>query len=208
MRLVDLATNTVQASPYVLDPTNPANAATTGDNFRDNIEKIAFASPTTGWYAIRINHKGTLASPQDYSLIFTGAKGGECAGVLPSIDNEWNGTSWANTFVDGQNVIIEGTLSINSNTVFGSVVLSPNAKITINGGATLDIEGDVWAFQNVVFDGSGSLKLSGTTAQTWCGGANVKSLAVDNSNGIQLSGNAISVDDSVVLNSGQFGGRG
>lgn len=208
MRLVDLATNTVQASPYVLDPANPANPATTGDNFRDNVEKIHLAAPTAGWYAIRINHKATLASPQDYSLIISGAKGGACAGTFPTIDNEWNGSAWSNTFVNGQNVIINGTLPINSNTAFGATVLSPNAVLTVGSGIKLEIQGDVWAFQNVLFNGSGDLELSGSSVQQWCGGAHLKSLAIQNSNGVQLSGKAISVDDSVVLRLGQLATNG
>ncbi|MBU1370281.1 MAG: S8 family serine peptidase, partial [Bacteroidetes bacterium] len=61
-------------NPYILDPANPGNAATTGDNIRDNIEKIVIASPTAGGvYAITISHKATLnGGSQDYSLIITG----------------------------------------------------------------------------------------------------------------------------------------
>ena len=34
--------------PWVLDPTNPSNAATRGDNFRDNVEKINIDSLVPG----------------------------------------------------------------------------------------------------------------------------------------------------------------
>ena len=54
--------------PYILDPANPANAATTGDNIRDNAEQIFVASPPAGTYKISLTHEGTLASPQVYSL--------------------------------------------------------------------------------------------------------------------------------------------
>ncbi|WP_419802593.1 S8 family serine peptidase [Mucilaginibacter sp.] len=63
--------------PYILDPANPAAAATTGDNIRDNIEQVYIANAVPGKsYTISINHKGTLKNgPQAYSLIVTGVGG-------------------------------------------------------------------------------------------------------------------------------------
>ena len=61
--------------PWVLDPANPANAATNGDNIRDNIEKIVIPNPVAGaTYTITVSHKGSLqgGNPQPYSLIVTG----------------------------------------------------------------------------------------------------------------------------------------
>ncbi len=60
--------------PYILDPANPANAATTGDNFRDNVEMVHIASPTAqAVYQIKITHKGTLTGgSQNFSLIISG----------------------------------------------------------------------------------------------------------------------------------------
>jgi hypothetical protein len=58
--------------PWRLDPSNPSLAATRGDNFRDNVEKVSVASATSGDVTIQITHKGTLTSPQVFSLIFTG----------------------------------------------------------------------------------------------------------------------------------------
>ena len=47
--------------PWVLDPSSPANAATTGDNIRDNVEQVIINNPVTnGVYTVRITHKGTL----------------------------------------------------------------------------------------------------------------------------------------------------
>jgi hypothetical protein len=60
-------------SPYKLDYAAPANPATTGDNNVDNVEVINIAAPTAGTYLITIDHDGTLASTQNYSLIVTGA---------------------------------------------------------------------------------------------------------------------------------------
>lgn len=70
VRLVDDAENEVY--PWILDPANPSFAATTGDNFRDNVEKIEFAFPEQRTYKVRVSHKGTLLnSQQDFSLILT-----------------------------------------------------------------------------------------------------------------------------------------
>ncbi len=57
-------------SPWVLDPTSPATAATTGDNFRDNLEQVWVSSLPVGSYTIDITHKSSLTGgPQDYSLV-------------------------------------------------------------------------------------------------------------------------------------------
>jgi hypothetical protein len=58
--------------PWVLDPDNPSNAATTGDNTVDNVEQVYIASPSAGAYTITVDHKGTLASNQKYSIIISG----------------------------------------------------------------------------------------------------------------------------------------
>lgn len=58
--------------PYVLDPSNPRNPATRGDNFRDNVEQIVVVNPEPRRYTLRINHKGVLESgSQNFSLILT-----------------------------------------------------------------------------------------------------------------------------------------
>jgi hypothetical protein len=54
--------------PYILDPSNPADAATTGDNWRDNAEQIYLESPAAGTYLVSVTHKGTLAGDQAYSI--------------------------------------------------------------------------------------------------------------------------------------------
>lgn len=64
--------------PWVLDPNNPANAATRGDNIRDNIEQVLIANPRPGQtYTITVTHKKDSLSTgkQDYALIVSGAGG-------------------------------------------------------------------------------------------------------------------------------------
>ncbi len=68
LRLVHETSGTTH-EPYILDPAVPANAATTGDNFRDNVEQVHIGEPEAGTYFVRVSHKGTLAAPQNYSLV-------------------------------------------------------------------------------------------------------------------------------------------
>jgi hypothetical protein len=59
--------------PWVLNPANPASAATTGDNTRDNVEQVYIANPSAGSHTITVTHKGTLAGGSQYfSIIVTG----------------------------------------------------------------------------------------------------------------------------------------
>lgn len=62
--------------PYVLDPANPAAAATRGDNIVDNVEQVFLANATPGAYEIIIRHKGNLQRPQNtFGLIVSGNTG-------------------------------------------------------------------------------------------------------------------------------------
>ncbi|GAB4049140.1 hypothetical protein GCM10028810_38300 [Spirosoma litoris] len=76
---LDLRINdgTTTTQPWTLDPNNPANAATHGDNIRDNIEKVIIDNSIPGkTYTLIISHKGTLnGSKQDYALLVSGAGG-------------------------------------------------------------------------------------------------------------------------------------
>jgi hypothetical protein len=59
--------------PWVLNPASPAAAATTGNNFRDNVEQVEIQGAETGIYTVEVSHKGTLfnSENQDYSLIIS-----------------------------------------------------------------------------------------------------------------------------------------
>ena len=61
-----------QYFPWKLDPENPSNTATTGDNIVDNVEKIEVYN-ASGGYDFVINHKGFLTGfSQDFTLIISG----------------------------------------------------------------------------------------------------------------------------------------
>lgn len=67
--------------PYILDPANPADPASNGDNFRDNVEHILVENIPAGVYYIKLNHKGAslVNGEQNYSLIAEGV------GILPEV---------------------------------------------------------------------------------------------------------------------------
>ncbi|MGY6561157.1 MAG: S8 family serine peptidase [Luteibaculaceae bacterium] len=72
IRLRNIETNEVY-QPWILDPANPSAAATTGDNFRDNVEQILVANIPAGDYVVEITHKGNLAGgSQEFGLIYSG----------------------------------------------------------------------------------------------------------------------------------------
>ena len=59
--------------PWILDPANPSAAATTGDNFRDNVEVISAGVLAAGQYIVRITHKkeNLLNGSQNFSLLLS-----------------------------------------------------------------------------------------------------------------------------------------
>ena len=63
--------------PWILDPAARDAAATTGDNFRDNVEKVEITDVIPGQtYTITVTHKNTLArGSQAFSLIVSGVGG-------------------------------------------------------------------------------------------------------------------------------------
>jgi len=59
--------------PWVLNPASPTNPATTGDNFRDNVEQVYIAAPTDAVYTVQVSHKGALSNGwQDVSILLSG----------------------------------------------------------------------------------------------------------------------------------------
>jgi len=83
--------------PYILNPANPSAAATTGDNTRDNVEKIYIAAPQSGTYTITVTHKGSLSgSSQRFALVVSGVSSAPntCSGLTTL-------TSTSGTVTDG-----------------------------------------------------------------------------------------------------------
>ena len=72
--------------PFILDPDVPEKIAETGDNIRDNIEKIIIKGAVPGKsYELSISHKGTLKNDkQDFSLIVSGIGGKAYCAITPT----------------------------------------------------------------------------------------------------------------------------
>ena len=59
--------------PWVLDPANPANAATPGNNNRDNVEQVLLLDPQVGTYTVRVTAPASVEDgPQRFTLWFSG----------------------------------------------------------------------------------------------------------------------------------------
>ena len=125
-----ITSGTTTWQPYVLDPTHPGNAATTGDDAINNVEKIVVSNAVPGQtYSIKVTHKGTLASgSQAYTLLLSGVGG------QPYCTS--GATSTAGTRID--NVSISNINNANpagctSYTNYASLIarIQPNQKLPI-----------------------------------------------------------------------------
>jgi len=91
--------------PWILDPFNPGNAATKGDNIRDNVEKVELGDSTVPGrtYTITVSHKGTItknSGTQAYSIIMSGAGASYC----PSAATSATGTAMSNVTVNSKTI--------------------------------------------------------------------------------------------------------
>lgn len=183
--------------PYVLDPANPALAATTGDNFRDNIEQIHQLSLDAGWYVIEVSHKGSLAATQDYSLIVEGFE----------TPNRWTG-SWSkgSTPVSGDVISIESNLSIGIPKLEAEhLLIADGITVTANTSEVLEISGNITSDGQAFFEGDGELNLIGSDA-TFCGQLEISNLKFDkpspNTLSIESGNSNLSITDLLTTQSG------
>mgnify|MGYP000172407924 CR=1 FL=1 len=142
--------------PYVLEPAQPSLAATTGDNFRDNVEKIFLANPIAGEYLIVVNHKGTLSGgSQPFSLILSGITNSACADprILSVAQNSGNSAtmSW-----------LPGNASVGYTIEYGQAGFLPGSGTSISGSypAALNI-----ALNNLLADVEYDIYIKETCAE-------------------------------------------
>ena len=193
VRLKQISSATI-TSPYVLDPLNPANAATKSDNFRDNVEQIELASAATGWYEISVAHKGGLVnnfgnpSSQAFSLIFSGFSGYSCTQDFSATAKLWDGSSWSpSSPTSGEDVIILGNLTLAGNATYGNVIIETGVTVTVNAGVTLSIQKSLSSASTSYFMGAGNVQMNGTVAQNICGFVDIENLEIDNATGVGIT---------------------
>lgn len=106
LRVIDGSSTTFE--PWILDHNNFPAAATNGDNYRDNVEKIEI-DPASGNYTFRITHKGNLdGGEQAVSLIISGVEDI----VVGTQDNDLVAASvYPNPATDELNIIAQNQIS-------------------------------------------------------------------------------------------------
>ena len=175
MRLTNVTPTTYY--PYILDPANPANAATTGDNFRDNVEQIYKTGTTYGEaYTLTITHKGSLSGgSQNFSLIISG--------IIPNPTYTWigaSGGSWsiasnwspARTSPGNDDILLfnDGvtyTITAVPTQTIGQLAVSNNSKITLQAVSspnTLSISGSTGT--DITVESGAELNISGANVLT------------------------------------------
>lgn len=152
-----------ESLPWILNPSNPMEAATKGDNFRDNVEKIEFDSPDARPYTLRISHKGQLFGlSQNFSLVLEYESENEGIENLYWVNGsgDWsNGSNWANNSggsssgttpaMNSKIIIDDNSLAGNGDvlmmdadySVAGLVAFTENEFVLDLGGNTLTISG-------------------------------------------------------------------
>ncbi|MFH1312627.1 MAG: S8 family serine peptidase, partial [Candidatus Eisenbacteria bacterium] len=126
LRIERVATSTVY-EPYVLNPSSPSSAATTGDNYRDNSEQVYIESPASGQYLVSVTHKGTLLSNQDYSLVLS---------LLPGTTDTEDPVVTVNQPNGGENWAVDSFFDIMWTATDNIGVTSIDILLSSDGGAT------------------------------------------------------------------------
>ncbi|GAB3809999.1 hypothetical protein GCM10028819_52850 [Spirosoma humi] len=172
-----LKTNQQTEFPFLLNPAQPAQAATRGDNFRDNIEQIYIANPVAGQtYTIVVSHKGKMTySSQPFSLIASGLQRTSCqvaTSILPAQDTticsgarlvlqssnktaglryQWlrNGLAIPNALTTAYSVTEAGTYLLRVTDSKGCTATSLPVQVQVRtAAATIIPSGDQWLCQD------------------------------------------------------------
>lgn len=169
--------------PWILNPANPSAAATKGDNFRDNVEKIEITAPAAGEYTIVIKHKNELRNGnQNFSLVVSAASldlnlssfywiggsgdwnnpanwslssGGSAANSIPGINNPVIFDN--NSFLETVNNI---NLTSQANCYSINYFTTDSCTITLSA-FTLNIDGSVFDENNKLSFNNGKLSFKG-----------------------------------------------
>lgn len=153
--------------PFMLDPVNPEAPATTGDNIRDNIEKIEIINPQ-GEYSLSISHKGALEEEeQKVSLILSGIENKPL--VLETYNN--NKSLCSNStdelsielLISSENNIEDTVVTIENapQQVTSSLDTSDiaNGIVMLNISGLMGLENDSYSFELKAVNGTDETKL-------------------------------------------------
>lgn len=142
LNLILIAPNGTQYFPWVLNPNNPGNAATTGTNTLDNVEQVFVQNALSGIWTVRITGTSVPIGPQNFSIVsdhsFT---------IQPVIDVKTFRDSYITEdkfFDNTQTVFIQANVTIGEqpstgNTVTADLILSSG---TIEDTLTLNEVGN------------------------------------------------------------------
>ncbi|QTN38384.1 T9SS type A sorting domain-containing protein [Cryomorphaceae bacterium] len=159
-------------SPWILDPSNPSNAATTGDNILDNVEKIETAILPAGTYTVNITHKGSLSGgSQAFSLVMTGlpslpianfvaSETVPCTGDTVTLTSQSSGGPTSYTWSISPNTGWSYLSGSNANSQNPQVVFSSSGTYTISLTASNSLGSDGEIKTNYITVGGLSLPFS------------------------------------------------
>jgi len=135
--LVLVAPNGTSYRPWVLDPVNPADIATTGTNTIDNVEQVFVENALSGIWTVKVTGSSVPTGPQNFSLISD-----HSFSIKPSITVKTFRDSYVTEdkfFDNGENVFIQANVTAGNDPVAGStvtaVILSNNViedTLTLN----------------------------------------------------------------------------
>ena len=172
--------------PYILDPANPGNTATTGDNFRDNVEQVYIANPgVAGEYQVEITYSGSLTdNRQVFSLMLSGISGSVSPAEDVRIEGDASfgsveaGTSAARVFT----LFNDSDVTLNVTNIVYPTGFSGTWSGTLNAGANRDLP--------VIFSPPTAGSFSGNLTLQYAETTSTTSLAIS---GTGVSGLALSV---------------
>ncbi|NJN25597.1 MAG: S8 family serine peptidase [Cyclobacteriaceae bacterium] len=173
--------------PWILDPASPEKAASKGDNFRDNVEKIEIDPTVSGTYRIVIRHKNTLRNKsQEVSLIVSNASPSISLATYYRIGGggDWNDPSkWslnsggasANAVPGASNPVIfdnnsfsaaNNTISLNSAASCYNINYYTSDSCSINlSSFTLNVDGSLYDENEKLSFANGKISFVGTLSK-------------------------------------------
>lgn len=155
--------NTVTYYPWKLDPSNPPNAATNGDNEVDNIEQVLISDTKTGTYSITISHKRTLQSGSQRISILVSESEPEIIFETTSNGN-WNtGATWSGGIKPSTSLHranIKHAITLDTTALLRGITFDGASSELILNDQTLNLYGGVYhTSDGIGFSGNSSSTL-------------------------------------------------